>query len=131
LHYNLGVRILSDKFGIQVRGGCSCAGTYGHYLLEVSYEKSKTLTTEISRGILTNKPGWIRMSIHPTMTDEELDFILEGISLLSIHHKEWSKDYMYCAESNDFKHMMDKQFENKLVEDWFAEDVLQENMLVS
>lgn len=131
LHYNLGVRILSDKFGIQVRGGCSCAGTYGHYLLEVSYEKSKTLTSEISKGILTNKPGWIRMSIHPTMTDEELDFILDGISQLSLHHKEWSKDYMYCAESNDFKHMMDKQFENKLVEDWFAEDVLQENMLVS
>lgn len=119
LHYNLGVRLLNDKFGIQVRGGCSCAGTYGHYLLEVSYEASKNLTSEISRGILTNKPGWIRMSIHPTMTDEEMDYILEGIKQLSLHHQEWAKDYMYCNQTNDFRHMMDPDKEEGIVNTWF------------
>jgi selenocysteine lyase/cysteine desulfurase len=39
IHYNLIVKILSDRFGIQVRGGCACAGTYGHYLLHVSHLK--------------------------------------------------------------------------------------------
>src|SRR5690606_1396931 len=55
LHYNLGVKLLNDKFGIQTRGGCSCAGTYGHYLLHVDYETSHELTNEISLGELTRK----------------------------------------------------------------------------
>ena len=71
LHFNLGVRLLNDKFGVQVRGGCSCAGTYGHYLLEVNQDISNVLTEQITRGDLSNKPGWIRMSIHPTMTRSE------------------------------------------------------------
>ncbi|MEL7121821.1 MAG: aminotransferase class V-fold PLP-dependent enzyme, partial [Bacteroidota bacterium] len=75
LHYNLGVKLLNDRYGIQVRGGCSCAGTYGHYLLHVDPRRSKSITDEISMGNLLNKPGWIRMSIHPITTDEELDYI--------------------------------------------------------
>jgi selenocysteine lyase/cysteine desulfurase len=125
LHYNLGVRMLSDHFGIQVRGGCSCAGTYGHYLLEVSYEYSQKVTHEISRGDLSNKPGWIRMSIHPTMTDEEIDYILDGIKALAKNHKEWAKDYMYCREHNDFKHILDPQVEQKLVDDWFDKSIFE------
>ncbi|RZL40009.1 MAG: aminotransferase class V-fold PLP-dependent enzyme, partial [Pedobacter sp.] len=66
LHFNLGVKILNDRFGIQTRGGCSCAGTYGHYLLHVDEEKSHELTSKIDSGDLILKPGWIRMSIHPT-----------------------------------------------------------------
>ncbi|MEI7726620.1 MAG: aminotransferase class V-fold PLP-dependent enzyme, partial [Bacteroidota bacterium] len=50
IHYNLFVRLLSDKFGIQVRGGCACAGTYGHYLLNVSHDKSKRITDKINLG---------------------------------------------------------------------------------
>lgn len=50
MHYNLGVKLLNDRFGIQTRGGCSCAGTYGHYLLHVDYETSRELTQEISMG---------------------------------------------------------------------------------
>ena len=125
LHYNLGVRMLSDHFGIQVRGGCSCAGTYGHYLLEVSYEYSQKVTHEISIGDLSNKPGWIRMSIHPTMTDEEIDYILESIKALAKNHKEWAKDYMYCREHNDFKHIFDPHVEQNLVDKWFEKSVLE------
>jgi len=50
LHYNLAVRLLNDRFGIQVRGGCSCAGTYGHYLLNVTPEHSRSITDQIDRG---------------------------------------------------------------------------------
>lgn len=71
LHFNLGVKILNDKFGIQTRGGCSCAGTYGHFLLHVDQKMSNELTNEISIGDLVRKPGWIRMSIHPTTTNAE------------------------------------------------------------
>jgi len=62
LHFNLGVKILNDYFGIQTRGGCSCAGTYGHYLLHVDQETSNSITCEIDSGDLSHKPGWIRMT---------------------------------------------------------------------
>lgn len=93
LHYNVGVKLLNDRFGIQTRGGCSCAGTYGHYLLNVSPEISDSITSEISQGNCASKPGWIRMSIHPTMTDEELHYILDAIEALAIHFRSWQKDY--------------------------------------
>ena len=66
LHFNLAVQLLNDKYGIQVRGGCSCAGTYGHILLNVQPDQSCDITTKINEGNLTSKPGWVRMSIHPT-----------------------------------------------------------------
>jgi len=120
LHFNLAVKILNDRFGIQMRGGCSCAGTYGHYLLEVSYDKSKLLTDEISKGFLANKPGWVRMSIHPTMTNQEIDYILDALDELCLHHKEWATDYIYNVHTNEFKHIAEPQTEMKLVEEWFS-----------
>jgi selenocysteine lyase/cysteine desulfurase len=63
LHYNLGVKLLNDRFGIQTRGGCSCAGTYGHFLLHVDKETSSDLVCLITSGDLMRKPGWIRMSV--------------------------------------------------------------------
>ncbi len=93
LHYNLGVKILNDKFGIQTRGGCSCAGTYGHYLLNVTPEISNEITNQISHGNCSNKPGWIRMSFHPTHTDAEVKFVVDAIKQLAIEHKNWAKDY--------------------------------------
>ncbi len=93
LHYNLAVKLLNDRFGIQTRGGCSCAGTYGHYLFGVSEDQSNQITTEINSGNCSSKPGWIRMSIHPTMTNEEIEFIMDGIEELAKKYKEWSEDY--------------------------------------
>ena len=93
LHYNVGVKLLNDKFGIQTRGGCSCAGTYGHYLLNVTPTLSNSITNEITNGNCSNKPGWIRLSIHPTHTDKEISYITNAIKELSIHHKKWSEDY--------------------------------------
>lgn len=93
LHYNVGVKMLNDKFGIQTRGGCSCAGTYGHYLLHVLPEQSNKITSLINEGDLSEKPGWIRLSIHPTMTNQEIRYIIEGIKQLAANFKEWEKDY--------------------------------------
>jgi len=57
IHYNLIVKLLNDHFGIQVRGGCACAGTYGHFLLNVSHEQSNRITQQINRGDFSEKPG--------------------------------------------------------------------------
>jgi selenocysteine lyase/cysteine desulfurase len=104
LHYNLGVKLLNDRFGIQTRGGCSCAGTYGHYLLHVDYETSHQLTQEISIGDLVRKPGWIRMSIHPTTTSKEVELVCSSIKALAKNHQEWAKDYNYDGITNEFIH---------------------------
>ncbi|TNE55285.1 MAG: aminotransferase class V-fold PLP-dependent enzyme, partial [Bacteroidetes bacterium] len=90
LHYNLAVRLLNDRYGIQVRGGCSCAGTYGHYLLHVSPQHSKSITDRINVGDNSTKPGWVRVSIHPIMTDEEIRYIVQAIRELCQHHREWA-----------------------------------------
>jgi selenocysteine lyase/cysteine desulfurase len=119
LHFNLGVKILNDKFGIQTRGGCSCAGTYGHFLLHVDQETSHQLIDEISLGDLIRKPGWIRMSIHPTTTNEEMHWVCESIKALAENHQDWAKEYNYDKESNEFMHKNAKAFEKELVEEWF------------
>jgi selenocysteine lyase/cysteine desulfurase len=119
LHYNLGVKLLNDKFGIQTRGGCSCAGTYGHYLLHVDQETSHNLVCQISSGDLIQKPGWIRMSVHPTTTSAEIEFVCESIRLLSENHQEWAKEYQYNPKTNEFNHKAAASLEKERVATWF------------
>jgi selenocysteine lyase/cysteine desulfurase len=102
IHHNLITRLLNDRFGIQVRGGCSCAGTYGHFLLKVGFSLSKEITDRIDAGDLSMKPGWIRLSLHPTMTDNELLFITGAIRETVEKAKEWQKDYYYDNHTNEF-----------------------------
>jgi selenocysteine lyase/cysteine desulfurase len=125
LHFNLGVKLLNDKFGIQTRGGCSCAGTYGHYLLNVNEETSHKLVCQIDSGDLTLKPGWIRMSIHPTTTSEEVLFVCNSIKELATHHETWKLDYKYDKNSNEFVHVNSKELEKEMVSKWFFKDNLE------
>ena len=119
LHFNLGVKLLNDKFGIQTRGGCSCAGTYGHYLLNVNEETSHNLVCQIDSGDLISKPGWIRMSIHPTTTTDEVMFICNSIKELAAMHEIWKLDYKYDKSNNEFVHINSKELEKELVSKWF------------
>jgi len=104
IHHNLIVKLLNDRFGIQVRGGCSCAGTYGHYLLHVSKSDSHRITEMINNGDLTEKPGWVRLSLHPTMTNNELNFILDAIKQIFQNIKDWEKDYEFDKSVGEFFH---------------------------
>jgi selenocysteine lyase/cysteine desulfurase len=101
-HHNLIVRLLNDRFGVQVRGGCSCAGTYGHILLNVSEETSQQITCQIDAGDLSNKPGWVRASLHPTMTDEEVVYVARAIHAVMRHYDEWKHDYAFDPASGEF-----------------------------
>ena len=115
VHHNLIVRLLSDRFGVQVRGGCSCAGTYGHYLLHVDREKSHQITSLINQGDMSQKPGWVRISLHPTMTNEEVKLIADALKEISENHKEWMKEYDYSNKTNEFYH---KSFKSGNVDDF-------------
>ncbi len=119
IHYNLVVRLLNDKFGIQTRGGCACAGTYGHYLLDVSYEQSRRITQMINSGDLSQKPGWVRLSLHPTTTREELNTFLNALEDIRKNHRKWSKDYEYHKCSNEFYHHSISEDQKERVKPWF------------
>ena len=118
-HHNLIVKLLNDKFGIQTRGGCSCAGTYGHILLHVDKTRSYEILNSICSGDLSAKPGWVRLSVHPTMTNAEIYFIMDAIELTVCHFREWMKDYTYDPASNEyfFKGVETKEQGN--IENWF------------
>jgi selenocysteine lyase/cysteine desulfurase len=120
IHFNLVVKLLNDRYGVQVRGGCACAGTYGHFLLDVSHNKSKEITDLINHGDLSRKPGWIRASLHPTMTQLEFDTLVEGINEISKNHLEWGKDYIYNRHNNEFRHHLEPEDKTKIVRPWFS-----------
>lgn len=124
IHFNLLVKLLNDRYGIQVRGGCACAGTYGHYLLEVSYEKSKEITDKINHGDLSEKPGWVRWSLHPTMTNEEVDHFLKGLKEIVLNIKQLEKDYLYIPRRNEYIHRSEEipAIQDDLIKTWFSLD---------
>lgn len=103
VHYNLVVRLLNDKFGIQTRGGCSCAGTYGHILLNVDHDTSQQITQQIDEGNYCEKPGWIRASFHPTTTNAEAKFVVDAINTLTDSISQWSREYRFNPATGDFE----------------------------
>ena len=121
IHYNLIVRILNNKYGIQTRGGCACAGTYGHFLLEVSYEKSTEITEKINLGDLSEKPGWVRWSLHPTMKNEEVQLMITALKDIAENIDSYKNDYKYDNRTNIFRHKNEVDKQN-LVENWFSLD---------
>ena len=118
MHHNLMVKMLNDRYGIQVRGGCSCAGTYGHLLLHVTRKQSQKITDLIDRGDQSTKPGWVRLSLHPTMTDRELHFIIDAIDEVIQNADAWPKDYRYSSSANEFYHHSEGHKDDTA--EWFA-----------
>ncbi len=122
IHHNLIVKLLNDRFGVQVRGGCSCAGTYGHFLLNVDIDTSHMITDKINSGDLSLKPGWVRLSVHPTMTDAELETICSALEQIVENIKEWGEEYYFDKKVGEFFH---KEYPRKTEQDfksWYEFD---------
>lgn len=121
LHYNLIVRLLNDRFGVQARGGGSCAGTYGHYLLHVDPTRSKAITDRIDQGDLSEKPGWVQLSFHPTTTTAELTYALGAVEQIATHGARWAEDSLYDPHTNEFVHRTWDAGWRGVVQEWFAQ----------
>jgi selenocysteine lyase/cysteine desulfurase len=85
LHHNFVVALLNDLFGIQSRGGCSCAGPYGHRLLGIDLDTSEAFRREIGRGCEGIKPGWVRVNFTYFLDDETVDYLVDAVRLIADH----------------------------------------------
>ncbi|GAA0291766.1 aminotransferase class V-fold PLP-dependent enzyme [Psychrosphaera haliotis] len=115
LHHNLIVRLLDNKFGIQARGGCSCAGTYGHILLNVDKQQSQQIVNEVNNGNLSRKPGWVRISLHPTNTDAEARFVVSSLKRVVENANEWQNEYKFDERLGDYLLIDDSKYDSTLL----------------
>lgn len=83
LHPKFVTKLLNDLFGIQSRAGCSCAGPYGHYLLGINEEESAKFRKLIADGYCGIKPGWVRVNLHYTFQEKDIDFLLKAINFVA------------------------------------------------
>ncbi len=83
LHHNFVVAILNDLFGIQSRGGCSCAGPYGHRLLGIDLDTSHEFEREIDRGCEGIKPGWVRVNFNYFISEDVFQYVLDAVHLVA------------------------------------------------
>ena len=83
LHYGFVVSLLNDLFGIQVRGGCSCAGPYGHSLLKMDMPYSRAIESEIKQGNMLLRPGWVRLNFNYFIDETEFEYLLRAVELVA------------------------------------------------
>ncbi len=107
LHHNLAARMLSDRWGIQTRGGCMCAGTYGHELLGIGAARSFEIRCSLDRGDEAQKPGWLRISFSPATTEEDFGVLLDALPELAERYPEWAGDYTMDQHTATWRHKAD------------------------
>ena len=99
LHHNFVVALLNDLFGIQSRGGCSCAGPYGHRLLGIDIDTSLEFEREIEKGCELIKPGWIRVSFNYFITEAVFQFIVDAVHAVANGGWRLLPSYRYDLDS--------------------------------
>ena len=105
LHHDYVVALLDDLFGIQSRGGCSCAGPYGHRLLGIDIERSHAFERQIARGCEGIKPGWVRVNFNYFISETVFAFILEAVALVARHGWRLLPHYRFEPVSGRWHHI--------------------------
>ena len=104
LHHNFVVAVLNDLFGIQSRGGCSCAGPYGHRLLGIDPAHSHAYSREIERGCEGIKPGWVRINFNYFITDTVRDYLIGAVELVADEGHRLLPDYRFDPHTGLWHH---------------------------
>jgi selenocysteine lyase/cysteine desulfurase len=104
LHHNFVVALLNDLFGIQARGGCSCAGPYGHRLLGIDLTTSREFEREIVRGCEGIKPGWVRMNFNYFISETVFEFLLKAVHLVARDGWKLLPHYSFCPLTGQWTH---------------------------
>lgn len=104
LHHNFVVAVLNDLFGIQARGGCSCAGPYGHRLLGIDQERSQRFEEAILAGWEGIKPGWVRVSFNYSLSDTVVDYIIGAVEHVATHGWVLLPQYRFEPRTGLWRH---------------------------
>ena len=104
LHHNFVVALLNDLFGVQARGGCSCAGPYGHRLLGIDIERSHEFEREITGGCEGIKPGWVRVNFNYFISDTVADYVMDAVRLVARDGWRLLGDYIFDPETGRWRH---------------------------
>ena len=104
LHHNFVVALLNDLFGVQARGGCSCAGPYGHRLLGIDLETSREFEREVLAGCEGIKPGWVRVNFNYFLSDDVFDFLLDAVTFVAEHGWKLLPLYRFDPVSGQWHH---------------------------
>ena len=104
LHHNFVVALLNDLFGIQSRGGCSCAGPYGHRLLGIDLDRSREFEREIRRGCEGIKPGWARVNFNYFISEAVFEFILRAVEIVASDGWRLLPDYRFETSTGIWRH---------------------------
>ena len=104
LHHNYVVALLNDLFGIQTRGGCSCAGPYGHRLLGIDIEQSHEYESEIAVGCEGIKPGWVRVNFNYFIDEEVFTYLVEAVRLVARDGWRLLGDYRFDPATGLWHH---------------------------
>ncbi len=104
LHHNFVVALLNDLFGIQTRGGCSCAGPYGHRLLGIDIERSHEYESEIAVGCEGIKPGWVRVNFNYFIDEEVFSYLVEAVRLVARDGWRLLGDYRFDPATGLWHH---------------------------
>ncbi len=105
IHPRLFTRIMNDFFGIQTRAGCSCAGPYGHHLLSIDKELSSNFVCLIDdRDLVGLKPGWVRLNLHYSFSDQEYEYICKSLEYLIEKAEDFIPLYDFDIKSGEWKY---------------------------
>ncbi len=104
LHHNFVVALLNDLFGIQSRGGCSCAGPYGHRLLGIDLEHSEEFEREITRGCEGIKPGWIRLNFNYFIDETTFDYLVDAVHFVASNGSRFLGYYQFDPDTGFWHH---------------------------
>ncbi|MEM8489724.1 MAG: aminotransferase class V-fold PLP-dependent enzyme [Pseudomonadota bacterium] len=106
LHYGFVVALLNDLFGIQARGGCSCAGPYAHRLLHLDRAKSRALERQIAKGAMVLRPGWTRLNFNYFLSDDAFEYLLRAVELIADYGWKLMPLYHYDGETGTWRHKL-------------------------
>ncbi|SEC54617.1 Selenocysteine lyase/Cysteine desulfurase [Nocardioides exalbidus] len=104
LHHNFVVALLNDLFGIQTRGGCSCAGPYGHRLLDIDLDTSHQFEQQIATGCEGIKPGWVRVNFNYFVDEEVFSYVVEAVRLVARDGWRLLGDYRFEPATGLWRH---------------------------
>jgi len=104
LHHDFVVSLLNDLFGIQARGGCSCAGPYGHRLLNINDSQSREYEQLVLKGYNGLKPGWVRLGFNYFFDDETVDYIISAVDMIATHGWKLLPSYSFNEHTGVWRH---------------------------